>query len=90
MSSNPNLKGPGLHRVAPAQQWRDFVRSEVKRLIETCESAGMTHYDIAERVGCHRTAISLWKNGKADIYAGSYEALRSLASKHGKRKATGT
>jgi hypothetical protein len=40
----------------------------------------MTHWDIATRVGCHRTAISLWKAGKADMYAGSFKALEALAS----------
>lgn len=76
--------------VATAQQWREYVAGNVQQWIKELEAAGVTHWDIATRVGCHRTAISLWKHGKADMYAGSYEALRDFAAevRNGRRVGT--
>ncbi len=74
-------------RVASAQQWRQMVAERVARWIISCEDAGLSHWDIATRVGCHRTQISLWKHGKADLYAGSYVALEQLAAECAGRKA---
>lgn len=78
-------------RVVSRQQWSEIVSARVRGWIAICEASGLSHFDIAAHVGCHRTAISLWKHGKADIYAGSYVALEELAISIGDcRKANGT
>ncbi len=78
MSDKP--KGLAKCRVASTQQWREIVSARVRAWILFCEECGLSHWDIALRVGCHRTAISLWKAGKADMYAGSYVALDELVN----------
>ncbi len=85
-ASNPAaLKKCG---VAPGQQFRAFVAANVLAWIETCERAGLTHWDIAVRVGCHRTTVSIWKSGRAEnMYAGAYVALQALATECAGRKA---
>ncbi len=75
-----SLKGPSKCGVAPSLQWREMVRAEAQRCVSVCEATGMTHWDIAVRVGVHRTVVSLWKHKKADLYAGAFEALKALAA----------
>lgn len=86
--SDSNPKGLAKCGVAPSQQFRVFVAANVTSWIETCEQAGLTHWDIAVRVGCHRTTVSIWKSGRAEnMYAGAYVALEALAAEvAGKRR----
>lgn len=78
--SDSKLKPLAKCRVASSLQWREIVTTRVRAWIVFCEESGLSHWDIAVRVGCHRTAVSLWKNGKADMYAGSYVALEQLVN----------
>jgi plasmid maintenance system antidote protein VapI len=75
-------------RVANSQQWGEFVRAHVAEFIASLEDAGLSHWDIAEALGCHRSTVSDWKNGRGDITAKGYFALKALADERGaKRKA---
>jgi hypothetical protein len=91
--SETQPKGPGIHRVASALQWRDYVRGEAQRCVIVCEKAGLTHFDIGARVGVHRTTVSLWRTKKVDLYAVPFEALKALAAEvaaeQGYRKVVG-
>lgn len=84
MSDQPN--GPGIRRVASAQQWRDWVRSEAKRCVEVCKARGLTNYDIGAYCGVDRTRVSHWLAEKATPDAGAFEALKELAVEFGKRR----
>lgn len=87
MSDQP--KGPGIHRVMSASQWRDFVRADTMRCVETCKKRGLTNYDIAAWCGVGRERVSHWASGKSTPDAGTLEALRELASQCGHKRRTG-
>lgn len=86
--SDSQAKGPGIHRVASPQQWRDWVRSEAKRCVLACKARGLTNYDIGAYCGVHRTRVSHWVTEKSTPDGGAFEALKELAADCGsKRKA---
>lgn len=89
MSDGAKLRPIARCGVAPVRQFQKFVTANVISWIETCEAAGLTHWDIAVRVGVHRTTISVWKSGRAgNMFAEAYVALEALAAEH-ERKAVG-
>jgi len=78
-------------RVANSQQWSEFVHAHVGEFIASLEDAGLSHWDIAYEMGCNRSTVSQWKNGRADMTAKAFFALKALADLRGaKRKAVGT
>lgn len=75
--------------VGSALQFADWVRSEVKRCLVVCDRAGMTDWQIANRIGVHRSTVQVWKNAKDAVnpLAIPFKALQALAEECEAKKA---
>lgn len=76
-------------RVANSQQWGGFIREQVREFIGSLEDAGVTHWDISVYMGCHRSTVSGWKNGKGDITAKAFYMLKAFADERGVKRRVG-
>ncbi len=87
--NKPKLKPPVRACVRNPDSFSKAVACEVRELMAYLGAAGWSLWDIAEAVGCSRTALVSWRNDAADMPMKRMLKLRAVVAEHG-RKATGT
>ncbi len=88
MSDQP--KGPAKARVRDLDAYGKAVAVEVRGHMAALGALGWSLWDIAEAVGCSRTALVSWRNGANDMPARKLLKLRDVVVANPGKRRTGT